>query len=117
HEGKNSSPNLTDLQSLGIRIQGESPLSTEHILDRLLLSMIAEAIRCYDEDVAGSKSQDALGQIDLASVMGFGFPPFRGGVMYFAKNQGIKNVLNKLETLKSKGERFILKENKDILSL
>jgi 3-hydroxyacyl-CoA dehydrogenase/enoyl-CoA hydratase/3-hydroxybutyryl-CoA epimerase len=117
HEGKDSSPNLTELQSLGVKVSGQSPISSEEILDRLLLSMIAEAIRCYDEEVAGAKSPDALGQIDLASVMGFGFPAFRGGIMHFTKTVGFKNVLNKIDSLKSKGPRFNLEINRKDFNL
>ena len=42
----------------------------------------------------------AANQIDLGSVMGFGFPPFRGGVIYYAAKltaKGCLDVLNKLE--------------------
>jgi 3-hydroxyacyl-CoA dehydrogenase/enoyl-CoA hydratase/3-hydroxybutyryl-CoA epimerase len=31
HEGKDSSPNLTELQSLGVKVSGQSPISSEEI--------------------------------------------------------------------------------------
>ncbi len=117
HEGKDAAPNIQELQALGIKVSGQSTLSTSEIQNRLLLSMIAEAFRCYSDGVAGAKGPDALGQIDLASVMGFGFPPFRGGIIHYAKVVGIGNILKQLESLKSKGERFVLKMNEDIFKV
>lgn len=79
----------------------------EIILDRLLMSLVNEAVRCLDEGVAGAPGADAANQIDLGSVMGFGFPPFRGGLLYYADSIGAQKVSVKLEDLHRKlGERF-----------
>lgn len=117
HQGKETSPNILELQSLGVYVSGQSSLSNTEIVDRLLLSMIAEALRCYDDGVAGAKSEDALGQIDLASVMGFGFPPFRGGIIHYARTRGIDNVLKQIGSFKSKGARFALDISKASLKI
>ena len=44
------------------------------IIDRLTLVMLNEAARCLDETVVESAEL-----LDLAMIMGTGFPPFRGG--------------------------------------
>jgi 3-hydroxyacyl-CoA dehydrogenase / enoyl-CoA hydratase / 3-hydroxybutyryl-CoA epimerase len=77
------------------------------ISDALVMSLINEAVLCLDEGVAGVPGKDAARQIDLGSVMGIGFPPFRGGIIYYADFLGAKSVHQLLAELKrSYGERF-----------
>jgi 3-hydroxyacyl-CoA dehydrogenase/enoyl-CoA hydratase/3-hydroxybutyryl-CoA epimerase len=81
--------------------------SREQIQDRLLLRLVNEAVRCHDEGVAGYPGKDAVNQIDLGSVMGFGFPPFRGGLLFWAESIGAAEIYRKLSELHSKfGARF-----------
>ncbi|RME58109.1 MAG: fatty acid oxidation complex subunit alpha FadJ [Candidatus Dadabacteria bacterium] len=77
------------------------------VIDRLILALVNEAVRCLDEDVAGKAGQEAANQIDLGTVMGIGFPPFRGGVIYYAEELGAAKVYEKLCFLeKDCGKRF-----------
>ena len=79
----------------------------EHIVERLVLSLVNEAVRCVDEGVAGLPGPDAALQLDLGSVMGFGFAPFRGGVIYYADARGAANIHDALRRLESEyGTRF-----------
>ncbi len=71
-------------------------LAAATILPLLVYPMINEAIRCLDEGVAGSPGIEAGFQIDLASVFGFGFPPFRGGILHYAERVGAKTILHHL---------------------
>ena len=57
--------------------------SADEIVERLLLTMVAEACDILDEGVA-EKPQD----IDLVMIHGYGFPRWRGGLMHHAKNIG-----------------------------
>ncbi|MDC0358980.1 hypothetical protein OAO01_09195 [Oligoflexia bacterium] len=71
------------------------------------MSLIQEAVRCLDEGVAGSPGREAACQIDLGTVMGMGFPPFRGGLLYYAESLGARDVFDTLMKLeKEHGERF-----------
>ena len=77
------------------------------ICDRLILRLVNEAVMCLDEGVAGEPSADAAGQVDLATVMGIGFAPFRGGVIHYAETLGAKTVAERLSQLAAKeGPRF-----------
>ncbi len=77
------------------------------VLDRLLMSLINEAVLCLDEGVAGEPGQQAANQVDLGTVMGMGFPPFRGGLLYYANSLGAKSILSTLNHLnKQHGDRF-----------
>ncbi len=81
--------------------------NSELISERLILSLINEAIRCLDEGVAGAPGKEAARQIDLGTVMGIGFPPFRGGLINYAETLGAKDVFKKLDSLqKAHGMRF-----------
>jgi len=78
-----------------------SPLEPE-IVERCLLRMIDEAGRCLAENVVVDAAD-----LDLAMVMGTGFPPFRGGLLRYAETLGAKRVVERLEALAaSHGPRF-----------
>lgn len=105
HEGKKTEVNAQLLSELGIKEKNGSK-SREEITERLVLSMINEAVLAYDEGVAGAPSIDAANQIDLASIMGFGFPPFRGGVIYYLRQEGTKEVLRQFKKYQKTSPRF-----------
>lgn len=71
------------------------------IVDRLILIMINEGIRCLDESVVASASE-----LDLAMVMGAGFPPFRGGLIRYLERRGIANVFERMTQLAASHDRF-----------
>ena len=72
------------------------------IIDRTILIMINEAARCLEENVV-----DNAGYLDMAMVMGAGFPPFKGGLMRHADDLGAATIVSKLNYLtESCGERF-----------
>jgi 3-hydroxyacyl-CoA dehydrogenase/enoyl-CoA hydratase/3-hydroxybutyryl-CoA epimerase len=80
---------------------------TAHIQDRLIYALIREAVLCLDEGVAGVPGPQAAQQIDLGTVMGTGFPPFRGGLIWYMDSLGAKAIEDKLSALEAKcGERF-----------
>ncbi len=70
--------------------------------DRLVYPMIAEAARCLEERVVASAEE-----VDLAMVMGIGWPPFRGGLLRWADAEGLTSVVAALERLaREVGPRF-----------
>lgn len=76
--------------------------SPEEITQRLVMRMVAEAFDVLEEGIAQRESD-----IDAAMVLGTGFPDFRGGVMKYARDRGLKNVLDELEILTNQnGARF-----------
>lgn len=88
-------------------IAQDNPPATGALVDRLVYRLINEAVRCLDEGVAGKAGIEAANQIDLGSAMGFGFPSFRGGIIYHAESIGAGPVLEKLTILEREcGPRF-----------
>lgn len=84
------------------RSHAGEPLDAQTIEDRAILIMINEAARCLEEGVV-----DNAGYLDMAMVMGTGFPPFRGGLMRYADEIGIHRIITRLGQLqKEYGDRF-----------
>jgi 3-hydroxyacyl-CoA dehydrogenase/enoyl-CoA hydratase/3-hydroxybutyryl-CoA epimerase len=63
--------------------RGEERPATE-IQHRLLEVMINEAKRCLSEGVVASEDD-----IDAGMIFGTGFPPFRGGLVQYARDSGL----------------------------
>ena len=64
------------------------------LVERMVLPMVNEAARCLEERIVAHP-----GQLDLAMIMGTGFPPFLGGLCRWADGLGGKQVLAGLERL------------------
>jgi len=76
--------------------------SEKEIIDRTMLIMINEAAMCLEEKVVANAQY-----LDMAMVMGTGFPPFRGGLLRYADSIGLDNVVNALSALEEQyGIRF-----------
>ncbi len=98
--GKRKSPDAAVYKLLGV--SAPHPVDKKTAVDRMVLSMINEAALILDEKIAASASD-----IDLAMIMGTGFPPFRGGLLRYADSIGLRNVVARLEELAAKhGPRF-----------
>lgn len=83
------------------RSEGSGP-SLRDIRSRLVLCMVNEAARVLDEGIVGE-----AGAVDLAMIMGTGFPPFRGGLLRFADTLHPRGLVERLEQLRDEvGERF-----------
>ena len=77
-------------------------ITNQNIIDRCILIMVNEASRCLEEKVVKSHKH-----LDLAMIMGTGFPPFRGGLLKYADQYGIKNIVEKLNMFsETYGKRF-----------
>jgi len=77
-------------------------LGTDEIRRRCLYPMVNEAACALEEHVA--ESPDV---VDLAMVMGTGFPPFRGGLLRWADSEGIRTIHAALEEYAATlGSRF-----------
>lgn len=107
HEGKGKRPNEEDIVALSKALQdrlhqGIEKLDTDEIRDRALLAMVNEASRCLEEDIVPNAEY-----LDMAMIMGTGFPPFRGGPLRYADERGLSDVCRSLERLHRKyGERY-----------
>jgi 3-hydroxyacyl-CoA dehydrogenase len=68
-----------------------SDFTDEEILKRLLFASVNEACKILEEGVALRASD-----IDVMWLHGFGFPRYRGGLMYWADTIGVREVYNQI---------------------
>lgn len=67
-------------------------LPEKDIVEMIFFPVVNEACRVFAEGIA-VKAAD----LDIASVMGMGFPPYRGGIMFWADLLGSKYIYSRLE--------------------
>jgi 3-hydroxyacyl-CoA dehydrogenase len=72
-------------------IPQRSDFSDEEILKRLLFASVNEACKILDEGKALRASD-----VDVMWLHGFGFPRYRGGLMYWADTIGVREVYNQI---------------------
>jgi 3-hydroxyacyl-CoA dehydrogenase len=83
-------------------LTGNDDIDEKTIRGRLLLSMVNEAARVLEEGIVPRAAD-----VDLAMIMGTGFPPFRGGLLRFADSIHPRTILSRLEDLHQQhGIRF-----------
>eukprot|EP00435_Cladocopium_sp_Y103_P039887 s605_g10.t1 len=69
------------------------PVSDEEIVERLFYPLINEGFKILEEGFVARSSD-----IDLAYIYGYGFPPSKGGPMFFAENYvGFQKILERLK--------------------
>jgi 3-hydroxyacyl-CoA dehydrogenase/enoyl-CoA hydratase/3-hydroxybutyryl-CoA epimerase len=99
-DGERKGVDETVYDLLGVAPTGE--IGREEIQDRLILQMINEAARCLEEGVLRS-ARDG----DVGAIMGFGFPPFRGGPFFYTDHVGAAEIVRRLDRLANEhGARF-----------
>lgn len=76
-----------------------NPLSAKECLERGVFSMVNECALALIED----KIVATPDEVDLAMIMGTGFPPFRGGLLKYADSLGSQYIVDQLEVYASKG--------------
>ena len=101
HPGKDVDQTIYD-ELKTIQRKPKGSVSSEEILKRLIYCQVNEASRLIEEGVA-RRPRD----VDVASIWGLGFPPFRGGILSYANSVGIRNIVDDLKRFAEKyGVRF-----------
>jgi 3-hydroxyacyl-CoA dehydrogenase/enoyl-CoA hydratase/3-hydroxybutyryl-CoA epimerase/3-hydroxyacyl-CoA dehydrogenase/enoyl-CoA hydratase/3-hydroxybutyryl-CoA epimerase/enoyl-CoA isomerase len=81
--------------------RGTRKFSREELQSRLFLPMLLEATRMLDEKIVRD-----VRDIDLGLIFGLGFPPFQGGLLYWADTIGAKKLVEMVKPLAPLGKRF-----------
>ena len=74
--------------------------SPETITNRLFLPMLLEATRVLEEGIC----RDAR-DVDFGLIYGIGFPPFRGGLLFWADTLGARTIIESLKEIDYLGPR------------
>uniref|UniRef100_A0A0E0DM87 Uncharacterized protein n=1 Tax=Oryza meridionalis TaxID=40149 RepID=A0A0E0DM87_9ORYZ len=77
-------------------------LDDKEIVEMVFFPVINEACQVLGERIANKASD-----LDIASIFGMGFPPYRGGIMYWADSIGAKRIHARLSEWEMKhGQLF-----------
>ena len=82
-------------------MRGQTKLSEQQIVERLFLPMVLEATRILAEQ----KVRDPR-DVDLGLIYGIGFPPFKGGLLFWADTIGAAKLIEMLKPYESLGQRY-----------
>jgi 3-hydroxyacyl-CoA dehydrogenase/enoyl-CoA hydratase/3-hydroxybutyryl-CoA epimerase/3-hydroxyacyl-CoA dehydrogenase/enoyl-CoA hydratase/3-hydroxybutyryl-CoA epimerase/enoyl-CoA isomerase len=72
--------------------QGQRKFSREELTNRLFLPMLVEATRMLEEKIVRD-----VRDVDLGLIFGIGFPPFRGGLLFWADTLGAAKIVEMLK--------------------
>lgn len=75
--------------------------SDEELTDRLFLPIVVEATRVLEDGLVPD-----VRDVDLALILGIGFPPFRGGLFFWADAIGVQKIIEKLKPYAKLGKRY-----------
>jgi 3-hydroxyacyl-CoA dehydrogenase/enoyl-CoA hydratase/3-hydroxybutyryl-CoA epimerase/enoyl-CoA isomerase len=60
--------------------------SDEEIVERMMIPLCIETVRCLEDGIV-----DSPAEADMGLIYGIGFPPFRGGVFHYLDQLGLDN--------------------------
>lgn len=80
--------------------RSEQTFTTDQLIWRLFLPMLLEATRALDDHIVRDPRD-----IDLGLIFGLGFPPFKGGLMFWADTVGADMLVEMLKPLEHLGKR------------
>jgi len=83
------------------RTNGQRKFTSEELTDRLFLPMLLEGTRVLEDGLVRD-----VRDVDLALIFGIGFPPFRGGLFFWADQVGTANIVEQLEPYAQLGKRY-----------
>lgn len=81
---------------------GDKKFTDEEIIDRLFLPIVVEATRILEEKIVRDPSD-----VDMGLILGTGFPPFRGGILRWADNEGLGRIVERLSKYQTIGKRYV----------
>ncbi|TWU30044.1 3-hydroxyacyl-CoA dehydrogenase NAD-binding domain-containing protein [Bythopirellula polymerisocia] len=73
----------------------------DDLTDCLFLPMLLEATRVVEDDIVAD-----VRDVDLGLIYGIGFPPFKGGLFFWADTLGAVAIVEKLAAFQHLGARF-----------
>lgn len=93
-------PTLEEVLRPAIAPSG-AKLSDQQITERLFLPMVLEATRVLADGTVRDPRD-----VDLGLIYGIGFPPFQGGLLFWADTLGAKKIIDMLKPYQAIGQRF-----------
>jgi 3-hydroxyacyl-CoA dehydrogenase/enoyl-CoA hydratase/3-hydroxybutyryl-CoA epimerase/3-hydroxyacyl-CoA dehydrogenase/enoyl-CoA hydratase/3-hydroxybutyryl-CoA epimerase/enoyl-CoA isomerase len=98
---QNPTPRLDPVaeQIVSTYIKTKLELSPDQITWRLILPMLMEAVRTLEEGIVSDPRE-----VDAGLIYGLGFPAFRGGLLFWADQQGAHKLQEIVESCAATGK-------------
>ena len=87
------------------RVKGAVELSNQEIIDRMMIPMCLEAVRCLEDGIV-----ETTAEVDMGLILGLGFPRFRGGALRYIDTQGLDEFARRAEAHQANGPLYQLTE-------
>ncbi|MDX1944441.1 MAG: 3-hydroxyacyl-CoA dehydrogenase NAD-binding domain-containing protein [Pirellulaceae bacterium] len=81
--------------------RGARTITRDELTSRLFLPMLLEATRMLEDKIVRD-----VRDVDLGLIFGLGFPPFKGGLLYWADTLGAAKVVEMTKPFQPLGKRF-----------
>jgi 3-hydroxyacyl-CoA dehydrogenase / enoyl-CoA hydratase / 3-hydroxybutyryl-CoA epimerase / enoyl-CoA isomerase len=69
-------------------VSARKEFSEEEIMERLMVALCLESVRCLEDNIV-----DSATELDMALIYGIGFPPFHGGAIRYMESLGLANFV------------------------
>ncbi|MEQ9496429.1 MAG: fatty acid oxidation complex subunit alpha FadJ [Deltaproteobacteria bacterium] len=101
-KGKKKEVDASVYGVIGVKPNEKKSYDEKALGERMGLQMVAEAIRCFEEEILRHPRDG-----DIGAIFGLGFPPFTGGPFRYADALGPAELLRRLRALEEQhGKRF-----------
>ncbi|WP_432698119.1 fatty acid oxidation complex subunit alpha FadB [Marinobacterium sp. YM272] len=88
------------------QVKRQVQLSDQEIVDRMMIPLCLESFLCLDEGVVASPAE-----LDMALILGLGFPKFRGGALRYIDHVGADEFAARVEKWGAQGPLYRLPES------
>ncbi len=101
-KGKSKKISDETVNDLLKNITGEiKEFSDGEIIERMMIPLCVEIVRCLEEDIVASPAE-----ADMALIYGIGFPPFRGGALHYLDQIGLERFCKMAEKYEHLGSLY-----------
>lgn len=79
-----------------------SAFSEQEVIDRMMIPLCLEAVRCLEDGIV-----DSAAEVDMGLIYGIGFPPFRGGALKYIDAIGTADFVKQCAGFASLGPLYL----------
>lgn len=88
---------------IATRAKQSIEISDQEIIDRMMIPMCLESVRCLEDGIV-----DTATEVDMGLILGLGFPRFRGGALRYIDTIGLQTFAEKAEANAENGPLYML---------
>lgn len=112
-DGKRGEVDQSVYGALGVSSSPTNPYDSKECIERGVFAMVNECSLALVED----RIVETAHEVDLAMIMGTGFPPFRGGLLKYADSVGSQYVADQLASYSSSRKASRLKPSTPLTNM